>query len=79
MYAMDMPRGARIVRDGIIIEDLKLLTEGKSENEPAGVYVTGDDGCTRIYALHEILLIDEDTPQRRARLAFAQDILSNGP
>lgn len=83
-YAMDMPRGVRIVRDSITIADKKVRDdpEGHEAARAAGrsgltVYVTAkEDGLERTYDAHERLEIDEDTPDRQGRVAFARAVLS---
>lgn len=82
-YAMDMPRGVRIVRDSITIAEKKVKDdpEGHEAARAAGrsgliVYVVAkEDGLERAYDAHERLEIDEDTPDRQSRLSYARAVL----
>lgn len=73
MYPLDVPRGARIVREGIIVVDVALW---RAEGGVPVVAVLGDDEMTRLYAHDEKIEVEEDTAARRARLEFAEKILS---
>lgn len=73
---MDIPRGARFVRENAIIMDLRWRVE---DHEVDLILSDGDDGIRFVIGLpyDKQIEIDEDTPERQARLDLARKIVQN--
>jgi hypothetical protein len=65
IYAMDLGRGMGVC--GRIVRDVRFVESGRVE-------ITWEDGVTQAHA-HDLLDVDEFTPQRLERLDVAQRII----
>lgn len=73
-YPLDVPLGARIVEDDLLVADKALWTG--DEGNASLVAICDADMRLCLYPGGERILIDENTPERAARLHLASRLLS---